>query len=195
MSVFIPVFFGACAADSGQILGNGVGLPPTTIWITQVVILITMILGLVSLLFVIIPGLTIIWISALIYGILTGFSTLAIVLFVIITALMLFGNILDQLMMGAKAKKSGASWMSVLISTTAALIFSILFPPFGGLAAALIVLMTLEIMRLKDWRKAAESSKQMAIGCISAIALRFIVGLVMIGIWIYWAAQHGQSIF
>lgn len=154
-----------------------------------------MILGLVGLFFVIIPGLTIIWISALIYGILTGFDTLAIILFVLISALMLLGNVLDQLLMGAKAKKSGASWTSILISTGTAFVFSILFPPFGGLIAALIALMTLEIIRLKDWRKAAQSSKQMAIGCISAVALRFLIGLVMIGIWIIWAAQSGQSIF
>lgn len=185
----------ACSVSNGDIFSNGVGLPPSTIWITQIVILFTMILGLVGLFFVIIPGLTIIWISALIYGILTGFDTLAIILFVLISALMLLGNVLDQLLMGAKAKKSGASWTSILISTGTAFVFSILFPPFGGLIAALIALMTLEIIRLKDWRKAAQSSKQMAIGCISAVALRFLIGLVMIGIWIIWAAQSGQSIF
>lgn len=185
----------ACSFNTSDILSKGVGLPPASIWIVQIVILITMILGLVSLFFVIIPGLTIIWISALIYGILTGFNTLAIILIAVISALMLFGNVLDQLLMGAKAKKSGASWTSVFVSTAAAFIFSILFPPFGGLIAALIALMTLEILRLKDWRKAAQSSKQMAIGCLSAIALRFVIGLVMIGIWLYWAAQSGQSIF
>lgn len=185
----------ACSFSNNDIFSNGVGLPSSTIWITQIVILITMILGLVGLLFVIIPGLTIIWISALIYGILTGFDMLSIILFLLITALMLFGNVLDQLLMGAKAKKSGASWTSIFISTGAAFIFSILFPPFGGLVAALIALMVLEIIRLKDWRKAAQSSKQMAIGCMSAIALRFLIGLVMIGIWMFWAAQSAQSIF
>lgn len=164
-------------------------------WITQIVILFTMIVGLVGLFFVVIPGLTIIWISALTYGILTGFNTLSIILFILITALMLLGNVLDQLLMGAKAKKSGASWSSIFISTGAAFIFSILFPPFGGLIAALIALMVLEIIRLKDWRKATQSSKEMAIGCLSAIALRFLIGMVMIGIWIIWAAQSGQSIF
>ena len=123
-----------------------------------------MLLGLVGLFFVVIPGLTIIWMGALIYGILIGFEPLSIFLFIIITLLMIFGNMLDQLVMGAKAKKSGASWTSVLIFTAAAFIFSLLFPPFGGLIAALAALMILEMMRLKDWRKAAASSKEMTIG-------------------------------
>ena len=154
-----------------------------------------MILGLVGLFFVVVPGLTIIWMGALVYGILIGFKPFSIFLFILITLLMIIGNMLDQLVMGAKAKKSGASWTSVLISTGAAFLFSLLFPPFGGLIAALIALMALEMIRLKDWRKAAHSSKEMAIGCLSAVVLRFLVGIVMIGIWMIWAAQSGQSIF
>jgi len=161
----------------------------------QIVILFTMVAGLISLLSVIIPGLTIIWISALIYGLLTGFTTVPIILFILITVLMLIGNVVDQFMMGAKAKTSGASWLSIFLSTGAAFIFSILFPPFGGLIAALIVLMGIEMIRVKDWRKAAQSSREMAIGCVSAIAVRFGIGLFMIGIWILWVIQSGQSIF
>jgi len=161
----------------------------------QIVILFTMVAGLISLLSVIIPGLTIIWISALIYGLLTGFTTVPIILFILITVLMLIGNVVDQFMMGTKAKNSGASWLSIFLSTGAAFIFSILFPPFGGLIAALIVLMGIEMIRVKDWRKAAQSSREMAIGCVSAIAVRFGIGLFMIGIWILWVIQSGQSIF
>jgi uncharacterized protein len=188
-------FLSACSTNGGDLLNKGVGLPASSMWILEIVILVTMTLGLVGLFFVVVPGLTIIWMGALIYGILIGFSPVSIFLFIIITLLMIFGNMLDQLVMGAKAKKSGASWTSVLVSTGAAFIFSLLFPPFGGLVAALISLMVLEMIRLKNWRKAAQSSKEMAIGCLSAVVLRFIVGLVMIGMWIIWAGLSGQSIF
>ena len=105
---------------------------------------------------------------------------------------MLFGNVIDQLLVGAKAKKSGASWLSIFLSTGAAFIFSFLFPPFGGLIAALIVMMTVEIIRVRDLLKATNSSKEMALGCISAIAIRFGIGLLMIGIWIFWVWQSGH---
>jgi len=93
--------------------------------------------------------------------------------------------------MGTKAKHAGAYWLSIFLSTGAAFVFSILFPPFGGIIAALIVLMTMEIIRLKDWRMAAQSSKEMAFGFISAIAIRFGIGISMIGIWIIWVWKSG----
>jgi len=195
LSILQLTALSACSLPDLESFSTGIGLSSSMLVATQIVILFTMIAGLISLLAVIIPGLTIIWISALIYGLLTGFTTLPIILFILITVLMLIGNVVDQLMMSTKAKKSGASWLSILLSTGTAFIFSILFPPFGGLIAALIVLMAMEIIRLKDWRKAAQSSREMALGCVSAIAVRFGIGLVMIGIWIFWVIQSGQSIF
>ena len=140
--------------------------------ILHIVTLVIMAAGLVSLLTFVIPGLTVIWISALAYALVSGFNTTAIIAFVIITGLMLFGNFVDQLLMGARARKSGATWLSIGLSMLAAFIFSILLPPFGGLIAGMIVLMAFEFYRLRDWKKAANSSKEMAIGCVSALIMR-----------------------
>ena len=74
----------------------------------------------------------------------------------------------------------------MVVSMLAALVFSILFPPFGGLVAALIVLFAIETVRLKNWRQAGESTKEMAIGCASAVVARFGIGMVMIGLWLVW---------
>jgi len=195
LGILLLTGLSACSLPSFDSFSTGIELSPSMLAAVQIVILFTMVAGLISLLSVIIPGLTIIWISALIYGLLSGFTTVSIILFILITVLMLIGNVVDQFMMGTKAKNSGASWLSIFLSTVAAFIFSILFPPFGGLIAALIVLMGVEMIRVKDWRKAARSSREMAIGCASAIAVRFGIGLLMIGIWILWVIQSGQSIF
>jgi uncharacterized protein YqgC (DUF456 family) len=152
----------------------------------QVVIAVVMLMGVASLFLVIIPGLTVIWLAALIYGILTGFTISSGIIFAVMTALMLFGNVTDQLMMGARAKKSGASWTGVVLSTISALVFSILLPPFGGLIAALVVLFAFEAIRLKDLRQAGGTTSQMAVGCAGAILVRVIIGLVMIGLWVLW---------
>ena len=161
-------------------------ISPAFIPVLQVVIAVVMLLGLSSLLLVVIPGLTVIWLAALIYGILTGFKLSSGIIFVVITALMLIGNVSDQLMMGSKAKKSGASWTGVVLSTISALVFSILMPPFGGLIAALVVLFAFEAFRLKDLRKAGGTTSQMAAGCAGAILVRIIIGLVMIALWVLW---------
>lgn len=177
----------ACASGAGSsnLLG-GVEMSAGVLLTVQIVVLVVMLLGLFSLLIVIIPGLTIIWLAALVYGLLTGFDLTSGLIFLGITLLMIFGNTVDQLLMGARAKKSGASWTGVMVSMLAALVFSILFPPFGGLVAALVALFTIETVRLKNWRQAGESTKEMAIGCASAVVARFGIGLVMIGLWVLW---------
>ena len=195
MSIFLSTSLSACSLPSLESFSTGIELSPSMLFVAQSVVLLTMVAGLISLLTIVIPGLTIIWISALIYGLLTEFNTISTILFILITTLMLIGNVIDQLLMNAKAKNSGASCLSIFLSTGAAFIFSILFPPFGGLIAAIVVLMIMEIIRLKDWRKAAQSSKEMAIGFVSAIAIRFGIGLAMIGIWIFWVWQSGHWVF
>jgi uncharacterized protein YqgC (DUF456 family) len=137
----------------------------------------------------ILPGLVIIWVAALGYGISAGFGTLGWIMFALITVLMLGGSILDNLLMGAKAHKEGAPWWVVLIALASAIVGSIAIPiPIvGGILAALLVLFLLEWLRLKDARKALVSMRGMLVGCGWAVVFRVIIGLIMIGLWLIWA--------
>jgi uncharacterized protein YqgC (DUF456 family) len=153
----------------------------------QAVVLAVMIFGLFSLLLPIMPGLAIIWVAALVYGIATGFSLWSGVIFAVMTVLMLGGNLVDNVMMGAKARQQGASWVAIGVALVAGLAGSLIFPPFGGLIAALIGLFAVEMVRLQDWRKALDSTKSMAIGCGWAAIIRFGVGVVMIVLWVVWS--------
>ena len=189
----VPVLSG-CSTD-GLLIPPGKELPQAVLVAVQIVTAAVMTTGLISLFTFVIPGLSIIWLSALAYGLLTGFSVFSIICFVVISLLMIFGNMVDQLVMGAKAKQSGASWTGVILSTLATFIFSFLWPPFGGLIAGMLVLFVFEFIRLRDWRKAGGSTKEMAIGCFSAAVMRFFIGMVMIGVWIIWVVQSGKLPF
>lgn len=189
----LPILSGC--SSQGLLLTSGKELPQAVLVVVQIVIAAIMTTGLISLFTFVIPGLTIIWLSALAYGLLTGFSMFSIICFVVISLLMIFGNMVDQLVMGAKAKQSGASWTSVILSTLATFVFSFLWPPFGGIIAGMLVLFVFEFIRLRDWRKAGGSTKEMAIGCVSAAAIRFFIGMVMIGVWIIWVIQSGKLPF
>ena len=163
---------------------------PYTIEIEQVARGIAMLMMAVGLLMIpILPGLVIIWVSALGYGIAVGFGMLGWVMTALITVLMLAGSILDNVLMGAQAHKEGAPWWVVLIAMAAAIIgsFVIPIPIIGGILAALLVLFLLEWMRLKNARKALASMRGMLVGCGWAIVFRFIMGMVMIGFWLVWA--------
>jgi uncharacterized protein YqgC (DUF456 family) len=151
---------------------------------------ITIVMMAVGLLVIpILPGLLIIWVSALGYGITAGFGVLGWVMFALITILMLAGSILDNVLMGAQAHKEGAPWWVVLIALASAVIgnFVIPIPIVGGILAALLVLFLIEWLRLKDTRKALLSMRGMLAGCGWAVVFRLIIGLVMIGLWLIWA--------
>lgn len=184
-----------CAAQGGYSLESGVSLAPAVLVGLQVVTVILMVAGLFSLFLLVFPGLTIIWLAALAYGLLAGLNLTSGILFIVMTLLMVFGNIVDQLFMGAKAKKSGASWKSILFSTLAAFLGSIFYPPFGGILAALAVLFIFEYGRLRDLRQAGGSTGQMAIGCATAAIVRFFIGVVMIALWVVGVWQSGQMPF
>jgi uncharacterized protein YqgC (DUF456 family) len=163
---------------------------PYTIEIEQVARGIAIVMMVVGLLVIpILPGLVIIWVSALGYGIAAGFGVLGWVMFALITVLMLAGSILDNVLMGARAHKEGASWWVVLIAMAAAIVgsFVIPIPIIGGILAALLVLFLIEWARLKDAKEALASMRGMLVGCGWGVVFRVIIGLVMIGLWLIWA--------
>lgn len=156
----------------------------------RLVVLAIMLFGLFSLLIPVLPGLVIIWIPALVYGLVTGFNLTSGILFALITILMLIGSVVDNFIMGAKARQHGASWLAIGASLVAGLAGALVFPPFGGLIAALIALFAVEYLRLGDLPKAIDSTRNMAIGCGWAAVIRFGIGIVMIllwGAWVLWA--------
>ncbi len=151
------------------------------------IILTTMLFGLFSLLLVILPGLTIIWVAALVYGIVAGFGTWGWVIFAFMTVQMLVGAVSDNFLMGAQARSTGASWIAILVALVGGVVGSIVFPPFGGILAALLGIFVVELIRLKDLKKAWGSLKGMASGCSWAVMLRFSIGTAMIILWGVWA--------
>ncbi|MEM5775128.1 MAG: DUF456 domain-containing protein, partial [Anaerolineaceae bacterium] len=154
--------------------------------VMQIITLVVMAVGMLSLLTFIVPGLTIVWVGALVYGLVTGFDWVSGILFAIMTILMVLGGISDNIMMGASAREKGASWLAIGVATLAAIIGTVVFPPFGGVIAALVSIYLVEVIRLKEWRKAVESMRGMATGCGWGFVSRFVFGLMMIFLWLLW---------
>jgi uncharacterized protein len=152
----------------------------------QAITLIVMLVGLAGLALPILPGLVIIWVAAVVYGIVTGFTWLSGILLAVMTVLMVVGSLIDNVIMGATARQKGASWLAIGVALGLALLGSLLMPPFGGIILALIGLFAVEYFRLKDWQKAIDSTKSMAIGCGWSAVIRFGIGLLMIGLWAIW---------
>jgi uncharacterized protein YqgC (DUF456 family) len=136
----------------------------------------------------ILPGLIIIWIAALGYGLVSGFGTTGWITFAIMTVLMAFGSLVDNVLMSTQAHKEGAPWWVTLVALAAGILGSIFIPLpiIGGILAALVSLFGVEWLRCKDWRKALNSLKGMMIGCGWAWIIRLVMAVVMIGLWAVW---------
>lgn len=149
-----------------------------------------MLVGLLGLIVPIFPGIAVIWLAALGYGVTTGFTTLGWVLFAVITVLFITGAVIDNILMSAKAHKEGAAWSSVILGVLAGIMGTILFPPFGGLIAAPLVLLLVEYIRQRNFKKALLTLRGLAIGWGSAFVVRFLIGAAMIGVWLVWAINR-----
>ena len=108
-------------------------------------------------------------------------------MFAIITLLMIAGSFIDNVLMGTQARQSGASWVSIAAALVFGLAGNFVLPVIGGLIAALLALFIAEWIRRKNWRESLKSVGGMAWGCGWAFMIRFIMGVVMIGLWLVWA--------
>src|SRR5271169_404211 len=93
-----------------------------------VTVLAVMVFGLLSLLTTIIPGLAIIWLAALAYGLLRGFNINGYILFGIITLIFIGGSVADNIFMGSTARQGGASWLSIAVALIGGLAGSLIWP-------------------------------------------------------------------
>ncbi len=145
-----------------------------------------MLVGLVALLLPVLPGLFIMWASALIYGLVTGFDTAGWIIIAIITVLWLVGGIIDNVFMAGSSRKSGAGWLSIGVALAGALLGSLLLPPFGGVLFAAVGIFLVEYLRLKDWKQAWISTRGLAVGLGWAAIVRFAFGVLIFAAYLVW---------
>ena len=161
------------------------------VFIVDTLTLFILLIGLIGLIVPVFPGLTIMWLATIVYAVLqytagkmTGWDWFA---FVIITLLMIGGNIVDNIIITVKMRDKFIPWSSILLAFAASILASIFLTPVVGLLAAPLGLFLAELRRLKNRDDALESTKAYMIGWGWAFGARFIIGLVMIGSWMLWA--------
>ena len=160
-----------------------VWLETTTIVLT----ILTMLFGLFGLIIPIFPGNVVMWLAALVYGLVFGFGKLGGIMFAIITLLMLVAVAADNVLMGAKAREKGADWGSIILALIAGVIGTMMLPPIGGLIAAPLILYMMELRRLGNPEEAKTVVKALLIGWGLAFIVRFALGVVMFALWGIWA--------
>ena len=153
-----------------------------------VLIGLTMFVGLFGLVIPIFPGNLVMWVAALIYAFIAGFDLKAVLFLVVITLLTIAAMLGDNVLMGAKARGEGASWLSIGLALTAGVVFTFVFPPLGGIIAAPLVLFGVEYLRHRDRGKAFGVMRALLVGWGWAFLLRFFVGTIVLLLWGIWVS-------
>jgi uncharacterized protein YqgC (DUF456 family) len=108
------------------------------------------------------------------------------VIFVLISLLALGGTLVDNLLMGAGARKGGASWITIAVALLAGVLGTILFPPFGGLIAIPLAIFTLEYLRVRDLREAWFALRGLVAGWGLSFLVRYGIGALIMVLWGVW---------
>jgi uncharacterized protein YqgC (DUF456 family) len=153
--------------------------------------LFALLVGLVGLVVPVFPGLTIMWLGTLVYALIESaageMTNWDWIIFAMITLLMIVGNIADNLIIARKMRDHYIPWSSILFAFGAGILASIFLTPLGGLVAAPATLFLAETSRLKNRDQAWNSTKAYMVGWGWAFGVRFILGLVITGLWMLWA--------
>ncbi len=153
----------------------------------RVIALLVMLVGLFGLVIPVFPGIIVIWLAVLAYGLAAGFGTLGGWMFALITLLTIGGMLVDNVLMGAGAKKSGASWLGMAVALAGFFIGALIVPVVGGLVLGPLALFAFEYYRHRNRDKALDTVKGLAAGWGLSFLARFAIGVMMIILWAVWA--------
>jgi uncharacterized protein YqgC (DUF456 family) len=145
-----------------------------------------MLVGLVGIVVPVLPGLVLIWLGALGYGLLAGWGGSGPWLFALITLLGAAGTGAEIWVTGAGARVAGASMWSVAAGVALALFGIVFFNLVGAVIGLVVGTLVAEYYRLRDWQKAITSAGGTAAGCGVSYGVKMLLGLMMIGAWVAW---------
>ncbi len=159
--------------------------------IIQTFTLFFLLLGLFGLIIPVFPGLTVMWLAALVYALVQSASGLMgwvdWLLFALITLLMIGGNIVDNIIIASKMRGHEIPWKTIILCYIVGILVSLFFTPLAGLVASPLSLLGLEYLRFRDQKLACESAKVFMIGWGASFAARFGIGILMVICWMLWA--------
>lgn len=145
-----------------------------------------MAIGLVGTLVPLLPGLALIWGTALVYGLVDGFGTVGTVAFVTITVLFGASLICKVVLPSRRGRSGGVPALALAIGALGAAIGFFLIPVVGLIVGAVCGVLLAEYARTRDWKVAWRGTRAVAAGVGLAIALEVAAGLLMVLAWAGW---------
>ena len=150
---------------------------------------VVMAIGLIGTLVPVLPGLILIWATALVYGLVDGFGSLGAIAFALITLLLVVALVFKIVLPHRRGRASGAPASALVAGAVGAVAGFFLIPMVGLVAGAMVGVLGAEYVRTRRWDVAWRSTKGVAAGIGLGIALELAAGIAMVltwGAWVRW---------
>lgn len=145
-----------------------------------------MAIGILGTLIPIIPGIGLVWLAAVAWGMLAGFGTVGMISMTLITGLLAAGVFLGLRIPQRAATAEGLSRIGLFAGIVVALVFAIALPLVG---APIGFVVGVWIVRMRDTRDAAaawRSTVRTTIALVQASAAQFVIAVLMSLVWVAW---------
>lgn len=148
--------------------------------------IIAMVIGLIGTALPFIPGLPIVWLAALVYGLVAGFGTTGTIAFALITALAVAGMVGSVVLPHRHVAAHGGARSSVVGGAVGALIGLFVIPLVGLIVGGVVGIYAMEYRRTRDTAAAWATTKTLLVGFGHGVLLELGAGILMIGLWVLW---------
>jgi uncharacterized protein YqgC (DUF456 family) len=145
-----------------------------------------MLVGLAGTVVPVVPGLSLIWLAGLFYGIAEGFGAVGTAAFVAITVLAAVGTVAGVVLPHRAAGAAGAARTSLLLGLVAAVVGFFAVPVVGFPLGGVLGIFVGEQLRTRDVRAALRTTRATLVGFGVAALVQVGAGMVMIACWLGW---------
>lgn len=152
-----------------------------------VLIAIVMAVGLVGTIFPFVPGVTLIWAAALVYGFLVGFGTIGFAVVGVLTIILAASVAKSVLVPRRMAEGQGVSRWSQIVAAVGAVLGLVFIPFVGVFVGALLGLFGAELAHHRDVAAAGRATVAVAKGFGLSALIEVVLAVAMIAVWSVWA--------
>jgi uncharacterized protein YqgC (DUF456 family) len=151
-----------------------------------VVIALAMAVGVVGTVVPFVPGLGLVWLAALLYGLVEGFGVVGFTVFFFMTALAVAGAVAGVVVPQRAASRGGAHQAAILAGGALGVVGFFVVPVVGLPLGFVIGVLLAEWIRTRAWSLAWRATLATLRGLGLATLAQFVMGLSMVALWVVW---------
>lgn len=151
-----------------------------------IIVAVVMALGAAGTIVPLLPGLSLIWVAALAYGISQGFGAAGLAAFATMTVLAVGATVAGYVVPQRRASGSGAGASSVWLGVVGAAVGFFVVPVVGLALGGVLGIYVGEHLRTRDAGRAWRATWATVVGFGVAALVQFATALAMIVVWVAW---------